>query len=74
MLKKYIQAVQWNLKNKDKMTPKDWDDFRCLDNKFNAWVNGLPIADREVVYDNLRAIAVAARIFGPDSKLIECPF
>jgi hypothetical protein len=70
MIKAYIKAVQWNLKNQARMTPKDWEDFRRLDGEFNEWARKLPEAEREVVYDNLRALSVAMRIFGPDSKIM----
>lgn len=70
MLKQYLKAVEWNIRNHAKMTAKDWEDFRRLESEFDIWVGGLPVAERDSVFDQIRAVTIALKIFGQDAKLI----
>ena len=63
MKDRYLKAIEWNTKNHSKMTKKDWDDFWVFEREFNAWARKLSVADREVVFTQIRAVSMGLKVF-----------
>ena len=70
MLKKYLKAVEWNIRNVAIMTKKDWADFGQLDDQFNAWVKTLPVADQDAAAAQIKAVSAALTIFH-EAKIVD---
>jgi len=63
MLNKYLKAVEWNLKNLDKLTPQDWLDFEQVEAQLHEWVNEQPEEARMPIEAQITGVIAALKIF-----------
>ncbi len=60
---RYIKAVEWNMKNIHRMTPKDWQDFAVVEDAFDAWAKEQDEEEKKNIEKQVLIVIAALRIF-----------
>ena len=69
MLKRFLEATDWTMKNPEKMTGDVLRRFETLSEQFDAWVARLPAHDQNCVESTIQAVRMVLQVF-PKAKIL----